>query len=207
MNPTNDTYKTLNLAYEFFNKELFDGKLPGCLITMQRKGKALGYFCAEQFETRKEEKFSVHEISLNPSHFKDRTDEQIISTLVHEMAHLWQQEFGNPPRRGYHDKEWGEKMRDIGLIPSNTGAEGGKPVGQSMSHYIEEGGRYERLISVFLASHQLEYQDRPAADALKAKKKNKVKYVCPECEMKAWGKPGISLICGDCEVKLEEQGT
>lgn len=54
-NPTNETYKTLNKAYEFFNKELFNGTLTPCLITMQRRNKSRGYFCAERFETRKDE--------------------------------------------------------------------------------------------------------------------------------------------------------
>jgi len=204
-NPTDETYKTLNLAYAFFNRELFEGKLPNCLITMQRKGKSRGFFCPERFESRKPDTFSIHEIALNPSHFKDRSDEEIISTLVHEMAHLWEQEFGNPPRRGYHGKEWGAKMEEIGLIPSNTGEEGGRKVGQSMSHYIEEGGRYERLIKVFLASHSgLEYQDRPMAEAAKAKKKNKIKYTCEECGLNAWGKPGANIKCGDDDVQMQE---
>jgi hypothetical protein len=45
----------------------------------------------------------------------------ILSTLVHEMVHVWQETYGNPSRRGYHNRQWAEKMREVGLQPSSTG--------------------------------------------------------------------------------------
>ena len=62
--------------------------------------------------------------------YTDRTNEQTLSTLVHEMTHLQQQHFGKPSRSGYHNKEWGLLMRAVGLIPSSTGEPGGKETGQ-----------------------------------------------------------------------------
>ncbi len=205
MNPTNETYDTLNAAYSFFNKELFNGKLPTCLITMQRNGKSRGYFCAERFQVRKSDKpFKIHEIAINPHHFDDRTDEEIISTLVHEMCHLWQQEYGEPPRRNYHDREWAEQMKVIGLMPSNTGEEGGRITGQSMTHYILKNGKYDQLIKKFFTDHKpLQYEDSPELEIARAKKKNKVKYTCPKCYLNAWGKPGISILCGTDKAELE----
>lgn len=204
-NPTSTTYKTLDNAYNFFNIHLFEGKLPTCLITMQRKGKARGYFCPERFEARKEDKYHTHEIALNPQYFSDRSDEEIISTLVHEMVHLWQQENGNPSRAGYHNKQWVEKMEDIGLIPSSTGEEGGAQTGHSVSHYIDEKGKYASLIPIFFEENEpLTFQDRPVMSAAKAKAKNKVKYTCPECKLNAWGKPNVSLMCGNDKNYLVE---
>lgn len=206
MNPTSETYETLNKAYEFFNKELFDGKLPTCLITMQRHAKTLGYFVPERFTTRKEENSYVHEIALNPATFINRTDEEIMSTLVHEMCHLWQQEFGTPPRRNYHNREWSAKMETLGLIPSNTGVEGGAKTGQSMTHYIEDGGKFSGLIEVFFSNNaRLGYADRPIIKVAVAKAKNKVKYTCPDCRLNAWGKPGIEIMCGrDKKIMISE---
>ena len=34
--PTHRTYTSLDAAYDHFNRELFGGQLPACLITMQR---------------------------------------------------------------------------------------------------------------------------------------------------------------------------
>lgn len=203
MNPTNDTYKTLNAAYEFFNKELFSGTLPFCLITMQRKGKARGYFCPERFESRNAEGVLVHEIAMNPSLFKDRDDRDILSTLLHEMIHLWQEENGEAPRRNYHNKQWARKMEELGLIPSNTGEPGGRKTGQSMSHYINESGKYASIIKEFLnGSEKIQYQDKPEIVIKRAKKKNKIKYSCQRCGINAWGKPGVKLMCGADKVDL-----
>src|SRR5436305_1416322 len=48
-NPTKTTYDGLDAAYDFFNARLFAGALPRCLITMQRKAKAYGYFAGGRF--------------------------------------------------------------------------------------------------------------------------------------------------------------
>jgi predicted SprT family Zn-dependent metalloprotease len=52
---------------------------------------------------------------MNPDTFTGRIDEDILSTLAHEMAHVWRQRDGTPPRRAYHDRQWAAKMREIGL--------------------------------------------------------------------------------------------
>ncbi len=50
-----------------------------------------------------------------------------LSTLVHEMCHVWQHHTpAKKCRGGYHDRVWGAKMEEIGLMPSNTGLPGGK---------------------------------------------------------------------------------
>ena len=47
----------------------------------------------------------AHELALNPDTFTERSDESILSTLVHEMCHAWEHTHGKVPRRGYHDKQ------------------------------------------------------------------------------------------------------
>ena len=42
-------------------------------------------------------------------------------------------QIGQAAARGYHNKEWAAKMKAIGLMPSNSGAVGGKETGQQMS--------------------------------------------------------------------------
>lgn len=129
-NPTAKTYAALNQAFDVFNDRLFGGELPACLVTLQRKNKAYGYFAGGRFGSKDGAEIT-YEIALNPSHFKSRTDEQSLSTLAHEMAHLWQHE--------------------IGLHPSDTGQPGGKETGQSCSHYIVENGRYARVFAELAA--------------------------------------------------------
>jgi hypothetical protein len=72
------------------------------------------------------------EIALNPALFRDRTDPEIRSTLVHEMVHRWQAHFGKPGRGRYHNKQWDDHMDSISLVPSGTGLPGGKRVGRQV---------------------------------------------------------------------------
>jgi SprT-like family len=198
-------YSGFQSAYDFFNDLLFGNKLPGLLVTLQRKARSRGYFAPERFVSRDGEDGVVHELALNPDTFVGRTDEEILSTLVHEMAHVWQQECGTPPRRAYHDKEWAAKMEEIGLMPSNTGAPGGKRTGQNMTHYIIAGGPYARAFAHLQSrGYRLNWQPAsvPDVDALK-KRASKTKFTCPECGQNAWAKPNAALMCGECEERME----
>ena len=110
-------YQGFQTAYDFFNRELFEGSLPQVLVTLQRHARTYGYFSPRRFNGRID-KTAVHELALNPDNFTGRTDEMILSTLVHEMCHVWQQTFGKAPRKGYHDRQWAGKMRESDLQPS-----------------------------------------------------------------------------------------
>ena len=206
-NPTKHTYDELTTAYDFFNARLFEGKLPRCLITMQRKNKSYGYFAGERFGTRDGEEIT-DEIALNPSHFRERTTEQSLSTLAHEMVHLWQHHFGEKKSRaGYHNKEWADKMEAIGLEPSDTSLPGGKRTGQRVSHYIRGGGPFHRACTElvkqgFIMPYVEMWGDDEARKTRKKKAASKTKYTCPGRGLNAWAKPGVVLLCGECDQEL-----
>jgi SprT-like family len=195
---TSAEYRAFQKAYDFFNAELFGGSLPHVLVTLQRRAKTQGYFSPERFTGRIQEA-AAHELAMNPDTFIGRTDEDILSTLVHEMVHVWQQSHGIPPRRFYHDRQWAAKMKAIGLYPSDTGAAGGKETGQKMAHYIIPGGPYAKAYSKLKArGFQLHWQSVPAGKQAKAKRASKTKFTCAECGQNAWAKPDALLICGNC---------
>jgi predicted SprT family Zn-dependent metalloprotease len=202
--PTTRVYTTLTEAYNHFNHALFENGLPKCLITWQRKNNARGYFASRRFKSRSGDSF-IDEIALNPAYFAERTTKEILSTLVHEMVHVWQQHQGAPSRTGYHNAEWAKKMEELGLIPSSTGEPGGNKTGQRVSHYIEEDGRFDRVCNELLdRGATIEFVDRE--DTLAPKKgkasasRNKITYSCAGCRANTWGKPGLNLICGDCQI-------
>lgn len=208
-NPTHRTYTGLTAAYDHFNRELFGGQLPPCLITMQRHKGAYGYFSGERFASLDDPREITDEIALNPAHFAGRTTAGTLSTLVHEMVHLWQHHFGDPPRKCYHNKEWAAKMREVGLIPSDTGRPGGKDIGQKMTHYVAEGGPFDKACTAYLATGMAPlYHDRAGDEEEKARRKkaaSKTKYTCPSCGLNAWAKPDAHLVCGDCGEDLEPE--
>lgn len=142
MNPTEEAYAELQHAYNYYNEDLFEGRLPGCMITLQRQKRTFGYYSKDRFGTRDGRK--TDEIAMNPEYFAVVSMVEVLQTLVHEMAHLWQARFGEPSRACYHNIQWANKMEAIGLMPSHNGQPGGKKVGQSMADYVIVGGRFDR---------------------------------------------------------------
>ncbi len=205
-------YKSFQVAYDFFNAHLFQGTLPDVLITLQRHAHSRGYFLADAFNNRGNtlaDFFAgnkAHELALNPDTFADSSDRDILSTLAHEMCHVWQQAHGKPPRRCYHDKEWGSKMKAIGLHPSESGQPGGKETGARIMHYITQGGLFEQTYDMLAAEgFRLNWQSAPKGAEKKKKKASKTKYTCPECDQNAWAKPDAVLHCGACAELLSRR--
>lgn len=154
-------------------------------------GPTRGYFSADRFSGRIDE-FGRHELTLNPDHFIGRSDEEITSTLAHEMAHVWQHQHGKPSARGYHNKEWAAKMKAIGLQPSNTGAVGGKETGQQMMHYIIAGGPFQRAYAKPAAGWKLNLQSAQRSGLMGGPTAR------PSSLQNAWGKPELAILCEPC---------
>jgi SprT-like family. len=164
VDPARETYRGFYAAFDHFNAALFDGALPDVMITMQRQRGARGYFSSDRFGYRRADGIVVDEIALNPVTFTKQTDREIISTLVHEMVHQWQHHFGKPGRGTYHNKQWTAKMVELGLMP--YAYDTGKQTGQRVTHYIVDGGPFDRAWQQLAASgYTLDYQD-PARSEL-----------------------------------------
>lgn len=225
---TMDLANRFQEAFRFFNQKLFDGHLPEVVITVQRHRGANGFFSPDSYIQRAfDEKgapvapgFTVHEIAMMPDAMFERTDREVLSTLVHEMCHLQQQEEGNPSRNGYHNKQWAEYMRTVGLEPSSQGkfdvrnpalsveereaAVEGASTGQKVSHYIIPGRAFDSACKELLErGFSLNLQQAPILRA--PAPKSKVKYTCPKCGLNAWAKPDSRLACGDCQVLMKSE--
>lgn len=202
-------YDQLTTAYAYFNTHLFSDKLPALVIVPRVAGqRAYGYFAPNRWTENGETR---HELAMNLE--GQRTTREVLGTLVHEMVHVWQKEFGEYSG-AYHNLEWALRMDRVGLPPSHTGQPGDKRIGQKMSHYIEEGGCFDILCADLLATgFELNWRDKGPYKATKKagaeegeedaaaakKKKNKLKYTCPICDSNVWGKPGLNIHCTDCD--------
>jgi hypothetical protein len=211
--PTQETYAQLQEAYDYLNRHLVENKLPNCLITLQRHKGTYGYFAPKRFGRKDGQR--TDEIALNPQHFREGTEE-ILSTLAHEMVHMWQHHFGKPGRGRYHNSKWAAKMRHIGLHPSDTGKEGGKQTGDSVSHYIVAGGPFARAVKKLLDGGfeitwaEVKARERSSSgdgagqdgdgSSLSGKR---TKFTCPQCDLNAWAKAGAELLCGKDSIKME----
>lgn len=194
---TLELYNGLQEAYDYFNERLFNNSLPQCLITIHRKKGARGYYWAEVFENRKDKEQVTDEIALNPETFNGIDDKTILSVLVHEMVHLWQHHFGSPTRNAYHNREWANKMKSVGLQPTTDGTPEGKETGQKCTHLIVENGKFDQNARVFLDKFTVNWAAK-RQDIRKAANGVRSKYTCPTCKNAVWGKDGMRIICGDC---------
>ena len=200
-------YDVWDDAFTFFNYTLFDGQLPDVGFTVETRKGARAFFHANQF-TMKDNGDKLHKIAMNPDSF-DRTDEKSMSTLVHEMVHLWQVVHGLPGRGAYHNAEWASKMLELGLPPQST-TTGSRGTGDRVTHDIEPGGAFglafdewsQRGLSIGWQGKQ---KDAAQLAAAKSKRKSKTKYTCPGCRDNMWGKPNMYVICGDCGDDFEER--
>lgn len=165
LTPTQTVYQELQAAYDFFNERLFDGQLNPAIITLARNNPRVLGTCEYERFVSADNQTIIHGISLNPAFFSVRPIMATLSTLVHEQCHAWQKDFGEISRNGYHNTEWGDKMRSLGLWPSDTEAPGGKITGQAMSHYIVANGPFHQACNELLATRfTLSWLDRyPAA--------------------------------------------
>jgi SprT-like family len=214
---TERAYGDLTYAMRFFNERLFDDQLSDCILSFGRLSHVLGYFCPDRFEDQ--DGALAHEISLNPAYLKTQGDREALSTLVHEMCHLWRHDHG--PRnmrggkgsRGYHDKVWATKMIRVGLTPISLD-QPGKTTGYRVTHEIIAGGQFDLdCIELLANGFRIDWHDRssplPPEDDLasgddaapsKGKKKDRVKFTCCACGLNAWAKPLAKLVCGTCSL-------
>ena len=207
--PTNAQFEAFEAAYQYFNEVLFSYELPPVILNLSRKSKAMGFAAPFRWQAAgqsQQEQEKLHELSINPEILCLSLIE-VYSTLVHEQCHIWQFHCGKPSRRTYHNKEWAEKMLEVGLTPSSTGYPGGKMTGQRMNDYPTPDGVFlealDRMPDAFkMPFISIEGMAKAAAaadgSATEPKPKNKVKYSCPSCAVNIWGKPNINAICGVC---------
>jgi ribosomal protein S27AE len=224
--PTPEAYSDWQDAIDYFNARLFDGQLPDCIITLTRRNGAGGYFKTNAFE--RVSGAVSHEIAMNPAYLQMLGDRFALSVLVHELCHLWREEFGprnkngHPGTRGYHDRVWARKMLEVGLVPTDTGKPGGRMTGYHVAHFIEAGGQFDLDCTELLATgFAIKWHDRvaePVSDGSngtndnpkdgtakgdrKARKGVRQRFTCPDCSLNAWAKPTAKLACGDCGLMM-----
>ncbi|MDR0250542.1 MAG: SprT-like domain-containing protein [Burkholderiales bacterium] len=212
--PTLAAYSELQQAFDHFNETLFfkcfKKNLPQCLITFQRNKRYRGYYCSGKFAELNGKK-QADEIAMNPQCFRERSVEETLSTLVHEMVHQHQEINGKPGRGRYHNAEWANMMESVGLMASSSGLPGGKKTGQKVSHFIISGGPFSKACAELLTKEfRISWGDRFTQNAITKKpgknKSNRLKYRCLECGAQAWGKPDLRILCGneDCDSALME---
>lgn len=104
-------------AFDFFNKKFTDGMLPKVIITIQEAGRrnATGWF-GNKFWTDNTCGQGVSEINLS-AEWLSRNPDDILETLLHEMAHLYNAVHGvrDCTSGQYHNKHFKRAAEMFGL--------------------------------------------------------------------------------------------
>lgn len=192
---------TLTKVYDTFNQEMFDGKLPPCVITLGKKAKALGVYKPASFASKEEGQALVviPEIMLIPSTFKERSTIEIFSTVLHEQAHHWRDKVSTEKQtKRHHDAVWAKKMVELGLKPYNI-KNPAKMTGRNCTHTIIEGGVFETIAKRLIEEgNEIKYFSLQKPKKTKKRVKT-VKYVCPHCGIEARGIEGLNILCQEHE--------
>lgn len=200
--PSVEIATELQQAFDHFNRTLYAGKLEPVVFSNCRLKKAKGYFWAKQWARRKEMKGKVHEIGLDFAKLHGENDKQVLSTLVHEMAHLQIEQIGKAPKKPFHCKYWVAAMKQVGLTPIIIDSKGNissKPTGPNATHEIDKGGPFDKacdelLKSGFKLSWASEAVIEPEKPKAKKRAGGKFKYEA-DCGAAFWGKPNIAANC------------
>jgi hypothetical protein len=198
--------------FDFFNDELFSSSLDANRVILncsRTQGRStLGFYMGLLSENKgawiedggQDQKA---EISMNPTKMAGRPLDEILATFVHELCHFWQDLHGSPGKRGYHNKEWADKMLEVGLQPVNNN-DPTKVTGMSMHHSIIPGGRFAKTME------QLpEHLKLPFLGLNTVRPKGKTgyqKWRCPRCLQICRAKDTADIACMPCSIAAHIDG-
>lgn len=196
--PAVEQLQRLSLSYDIFNTELFGSELPPVMLRLGHKPGSYGYFQPNKWMNAEGQHLDV--INLDSQTAADRPLLELLSTLVHEMAHAWVFHCHNARRStGGHGRAWRERMTELGLPPVQIGRTWGKS-----THRIDPDGRY----ACTFFEHQQQLQALPWRECIaragergaggRGRSVDRVRFQCPRCNGNAWARPAARLLCGSC---------
>jgi len=219
INPSVEQSESLIDAFDYINKELFGDQLPRPMLIFTRNPKILGgYYSPDKwFNTDGK---GVDEIAINANSMIQGDEIELFQVIIHEMSHQWQQHYGTPGRGGYHNREWADKVLEIGLKPINVN-DSDAETGDSITTILIKGGLAMLALANMPEDISIPFyaeimgnpdddddkKDRGPQEEVptpKPKSGQRTKYTCPNCGTNMWGRSGINVQCMDCTMKLIE---
>lgn len=206
------TIEELYRMFEFFNSRFFNSELEKPVILVQTNGRhkyTLGWCTTKKVWRDHQGSESYYEITIC-AEYLNRSIEEIIGTLLHEMVHLNNLQFGikDTSRSGtYHNKKFKEVAEQKGLI-----IEYDKRIGWSLTKLkentkamIDELKPSKDLFKVArrnpytLTTTSNNNEDNETEGAREMPKSSMRKYVCPTCGTIVRATKEVNIVCADCQ--------
>ena len=196
--------KELKNIYNNLNKDYYNNELPEVVITIQSspKGKAYGWYAKDRWgvETDKEKAFDEINISAE---YLSRPIENIVSTLQHEMVHLYcaMHNIKDTSNKNiYHNRKFKQEAEDRDLV-----IEKAQTIGWSVTTPSEKLIEYIKGLSINDDSFKF-FRKIPASKEKTKKTANKTtKYTCSCCGASVRGEPELEIECKKCGVIMESK--
>ena len=193
----------LNKIYDMLNADFFGGELERPVITIQSTPRAYGHYTL--FDAWDVRGAGEHEINIGAGTL-DRPIELIVSTLLHEMCHQWNDVHGiqdcSAAGRMYHNKYFKAAAETHGLNVSRSERYGWSIT--SPSDELIEWVLLNDLVEIELNRndpHGFHMGGKGAASGgvpVPPTKSNSRRYVCPGCGAIVRATKAVNIICGDC---------
>lgn len=195
--------KTIGELYRVFgllNKSFFKGELEEPIILVQSKRKNILGTCSVNriWEHRGKDNKSKFEITISAEHI-NRTIEEIVATLLHEMVHLHNslKDIKDTSNNFvYHNKKFKHEAELRGLIITHA-----KTIGWSVTTLKEETKQLIKTFNIDEGAFEYYRKSFPGGALKKPAKRNK--YECPDCKTTISSTKKLNLICGDCKAPFE----
>lgn len=203
----------LEKIFRTLNTDSFDGQLEEPIITIQSTPRAYGHITVAKTWKRGEE--SRHELNI-AANWLDRPIEQVVATIIHEMAHLMNIQNGiqDCSRGGtYHNRKFKDEAEKH-MIQIDKHDKYGWAITtatEELLDYIIRQGWDEIEISRsssfpgYGGSSGGKATGKPGAPGITIKPKgsNSRKHICPICGRIARTTADFPLICGICHEEME----
>lgn len=192
----------LESLFSKFNEQFYEGKIQKPVITVSpdtTKG-AYGWCTSwKAWATASDsEGDGYYEINMCAEHL-NRSFNEICSTLLHEMVHLWnlQNDIQDTSRNGsYHNKKFKEAAEQHGLIIDKD-----EKYGWTRTSLNKEAEVYINSLN----DDGFSLYRKKMISVRSSSKQSTRKYVCPVCGSIIRATKEVRVMCCDCDVEFEEE--
>jgi hypothetical protein len=185
-------------CYGLINGYLFGNQLTNDVrltLTYKTKGDG-GLFIPNKWEDSGGVK--RHEIIVDEN-LLDLPGHRWVESLVHQMVHLLQYDWGVSPTKHYHNKEFATTIESFGFTVESEDKDRPGKVGQSVTYTANKQGRYQDMIQIIGGKLVLTHTPRNGSSQAGGKNGDG-KYVDAACHCGVTHHliPGSRLRCEEC---------
>lgn len=205
---TSRTAGQLEKIFRELSTDLFNGELEEPIITLSPSNRTYGHVTIIKNWTVKEEK--KYELNIS-STWLDRPIENIITTLIHEMCHLWNMAHDiKDTSRGtvYHNKKFKE-CAETHLLKVEFSEKYGwcetQPTDELIEYILTKGWEEIKICRDVENEGRINKGPKGGEEGSEKKRTSSTrKLACPCCGNSVRATKTINILCGDCMEKMLE---